>query len=372
IALTSRSRDRSGNRIPLAGVPHDAAEGYIARLLEKGYRVAVCDQVEDASAARGIVKRAVVRVVTPGTAMDAAMVEPLGSRYLAGVWADGKAERAGLAFLDTSTGEFFLSSTGAKDGLADLRSEIVRYRPAEAVIPPGLPGGLKALLEGEGVVLTPFREEAFHPGTAARALLGHFGTDTLAGFGGGGYPEAVRAAGAALQYAKETMNSSLAHVTGLSVRVPSGTMLLDAITLRNLEIFENIRTRGREGTLIATLDLTLTAMGRRELRRRLAAPLLSAGAIGARLDAVQFLMEDAGRRREARDLLGKCADVERIAGRIAYGNAGPRDLAALRDLLGLVPEIRCIFADAGPGVPVAIRECINGLEDRHEVAALIS
>ena len=125
IALTSRSRDRSGNRIPLAGVPHDAADGYIARLLEKGYRVAVCDQVEDASAARGIVKRAVVRVVTPGTAMDAAMVEPLGSRYLAGVWADGKAERAGLAFLDTSTGEFFLSSTGAKDGLADLRSEIV-------------------------------------------------------------------------------------------------------------------------------------------------------------------------------------------------------------------------------------------------------
>jgi DNA mismatch repair protein MutS len=372
IALTSRSRDRSGNRIPLAGVPHDAVEGYIARLLEKGYRVAVCDQVEDASAAKGIVKRAVVRVVTPGTAMDAGMVEPLGSRYLAGIWADGKVDRAGLAFLDTSTGEFFLSSCGAQDGLADLRSEIVRYRPAEAVVPPGLPAGVKALLEAEGVILTPFREEAFHPDTAARALLGHFGTDTLAGFGCGEYPEATRAAGATLQYAKETMHSPLGHITGLSVRVPSRTMLLDAITLRNLEIFENIRTRGREGTLAATLGLTMTAMGGRELRRRLAAPLLSAAAIDARLDAVQFFHDGAGPRRETRALLGRCADVERIAGRIAYGNAGPRDLAALRDLLLLVPQLRALLADYEPRPPASVREALGNLGDRPEVAALIS
>jgi DNA mismatch repair protein MutS len=372
IALTSRSRDRSGNRIPLAGVPHDAVDGYIARLLEKGYRVAVCDQVEDASAAKGIVKRAVVRVVTPGTAMEAGMVEPLGSRYLAGVWADGKAGRAGLAFLDTSTGEFFLSSSGAQDGLTGLRSEIVRYRPAEAVVPPDLPAGVRALLEAEGVVLTPFREEAFHPDAAARVLLGHFGTDTLAGFGCAEYPEAMRAAGAALQYAKETMHSPLGHVTGLSVRVPSGTMLLDAITLRNLEIFENIRTRGKEGTLVATLDLTVTGMGRRELRRRLAAPLLSEAAIGARLDAVQFFLDGAALRRETRALLGRCADVERIAGRIAYGNAGPRDLAALRDLLLLVPEIRAHFGEAESILPASVRDAIGELQDRHEVAALVS
>jgi DNA mismatch repair protein MutS len=371
IALTSRSRDRSGNRIPLAGVPHDAAEGYIGRLVAKGYRVAVCDQVEDPAAARGIVKRSVVRVITPGTAIDPGMGEPVGSRYLAGIWADGKEGRAGLAFLDTGTGEFFLSSCGVKESLADLRSEIVRYRPTEAVIPPALPGPLKALLEAEGVVITVVGDDAFLPDTARTTLLGHFEVETLAGFGCDPYPEAVRAAGAALRYAKETMHSSLGHVTGLSMRVPSLTMLLDAITLRNLEIFENIRTQEREGTLFSTLDLTETAMGRRELRRRMAAPLLSVGAIQARLDGVGFFLGETGKRRELRDLLGGCADMERIAGRIAYGNAGPRDLVALRDLLLQVPKIRALFGKGGTPPPPAVQLSLDTLQDLVDTATLI-
>lgn len=372
IALTSRSRDRSGNRIPLAGVPHDAAEGYIGRLVAKGYRVVVCDQVEDPSAAKGIVRRAVARVVTPGTAIGPGMGEPPGSRYLAGVWADGRVDRAGLAFLDTGTGEFFLSSCGVKGGPGDLRSEIVRYRPAEAVIPAGLPGPLKALLAAEGVVVTPLGDEAFQPDAAEGILTRHFGVDTLAGFGCDPYPEAVRAAGAALRYAKETTHSGLGHVTGLSVRAPSGTMLIDAITLRNLEIFENIRTLERQGTLFSALDLTMTAMGRRELRRRLAVPLLSPEAINARLDAVEFFLGETGMCRELRDLLGRCADMERIAGRIAYGNAGPRDLVALRDLLVLIPGIRALFAKEGSRPGASIREDLEPLQDRHEVAALIT
>ncbi len=230
IALTSRSRDRSGNRIPLAGVPHDAGEGYIGRLVGKGYRVAVCDQVEQSTQGKGIVKRAVVRVVTPGTAMDAGMGEPPGSRYLMGIWPDVKKEQAGLAFLDTSTGEFFLSVCGTRAGLADLRSEIVRYRPTEAVIPPGLPEPLRALLEAEGIVLTQGGEETFRPERAIKTLLDHFHVDTLAGYGCDPHPEAVRAAGAILQYARETMHSPLGQITGLSVRIPSLTMLIDAIT----------------------------------------------------------------------------------------------------------------------------------------------
>jgi DNA mismatch repair protein MutS len=372
IALTSRSRDRSGSRIPLAGVPHDAAEGYIGRLIAKGYRVAVCDQVEDPAEARGIVRREVVRVVTPGTAMDPGMVEPAGSRYLAGIWASGGNDRVGLALLDTSTGEFFLPACGAKEGPADIRSEIVRYRPLEAVIPSDLPGPLKDLLRAEGVVLTVFRDEAFEIGTATEALVRQFDVDTLAGFGCDPYPEAIRAAGAALQYAKETMHSPLGHITGLSVRAPTMTMLIDAITLRNLEVFENIRTLEKQGTLFFTLDLTRTAMGRRELRRRLAAPLLSVEAIRARLDAVEFFRNEAGTRRELRDHLGRCADMERIAGRIAYGNAGPRDLVALRDLLILAPRIRALPADRGQPPPEAIRSSLDTLQDLHDVAALIT
>ncbi|MDD1669401.1 MAG: DNA mismatch repair protein MutS [Methanomicrobiales archaeon] len=372
IALTSRSKDRSGNRIPLAGVPHDAGEGYIARLVAKGYRVAVCDQVEESAQSKGIVRRAVVRIVTPGTAMEAGTAEPVGSRYLMGIWPDGKKDRAGLAFLDTGTGEFFLSSADTSGGLADIRSEIVRYRPTEAVVPADLPGPLKALLEAEGVVLTPSGEEFFQPETAEKSLLEHFHTETLAGYGCGPYPEAVQAAGAILRYAKETMHSPLGHITGLSVRIPSRAMLIDAITLRNLEIFENIRTHGRQGTLFATLDLTATAMGRRELRRRMAAPLLSVGAINQRLDAVEFFRNEAGCRRGLRDLLGRCADMERIAGRIAYGNAGPRDLVALRDLLGVVPKIRALFGEGTLQPVPSVRESLGSLQDLRETAGLIA
>jgi DNA mismatch repair protein MutS len=371
IALTSRSRDRSGNRIPLAGVPHDAGEGYIGRLVAKGYRVAVCDQVEDPSAARGIVRRAVTRVVTPGTAVDTGPGESPGSRYLAGVWADGKRNRAGLAFLDTGTGEFFASAPDAKGGLPDVRSEIVRFRPAEAVIPSDLPGDLKAMLEAEGVVLTLPGDGAFGLDTATKTLLSHFRVDSLAGFGFDPYPEAVRAAGAALRYAKETTQSPLGHITGISVRVPSRTMHIDAITLRNLEIFESIRAMERQGTLFSTLDLTMTAMGRRELRRRLAAPLLSVAAINARLDAVEYFLRESGSCRELRDLLGRCADLERIAGRIACGNAGPRDLLALRDLLMVIPEIRVLLGK-GVSPPALVLASLDGLRDLHDVTALIT
>jgi DNA mismatch repair protein MutS len=203
-------------------------------------------------------------------------------------------------------------------------------------------------------------------------LLDHFHVETLAGYGCDPYPYAVRAAGAALQYAKQTMHSPLGHITGLTVRIPSRAMLIDAITLRNLEIFENIRTHERHGTLFATLDLTATAMGARELRRRMAAPLLSVAAINWRLDAVEFFRNEAGRRRGLRDLLGRCADLERITGRIAYGNAGPRDLIALRDLLGQVPKIRALFAEGGPQPVQSILESLESLQDLRETAGLIA
>jgi DNA mismatch repair protein MutS len=372
IALTSRSRDRSGNRIPLAGVPHDAAEGYIGRLVGKGYRVAVCDQVEDPAAARGIVKRAVVRVITPGTVIDPGMVGPQASRYLVGICPDGKKDLAGLAFLDASTGEFFLSISGISGGLADFRSEIVRHRPTEALVPRSLPEPFRELLAAEGLVITRLDDGVFRLDAARKVLLGHFGVESLEGYGCDPYPAAVRAAGATISYARETMHSPLGHVTGMSVRIPSESMLIDAITLRNLEIFENIHSAGRGGTLLDTLDLTATPMGRRELRRRLGAPLLSVGAVNGRLDAVEYFAREPGKRRELRGLLGKCADLERIAGRIAYGNAGPRDLTVLRDLLTEVPKIRGLFGPGAGKHPPPLAASLGSLHDLPEEAALIS
>jgi DNA mismatch repair protein MutS len=372
IALTSRSRDRTGNRVPLAGVPHDAAEAYIGRLVAKGYRVAVCDQVEDPAAAKGIVKRAVVRVITPGTVIDPGMVEPGGSRYLVGICPDGKKDPVGLAFLDTSTGEFFLSVSGISEGLADLRSEIVRHRPTEALVPSSLPEALRGLLAAEGLVITPLDDGAFQLDGARRTLLGHFGVGSLEGYGCDPFPAAVRAAGATLAYARETMHSTLGHVTGMSMKIPSEFMLIDAITLRNLEVFENIHSAGRGGTLLDSLDLTVTPMGRRELRRRLGAPLLSVEAVNGRLDAVEYLAREPGRRRELRGLLGHCADLERIAGRIAYGNAGPRDLTVLRDLLAQVPKIRDHLETGGAGPPPPLKASLESLQELPEAEDLIS
>jgi DNA mismatch repair protein MutS len=372
IALTSRSRDRSGNRIPLAGVPHDAAEGYIGRLVAKGHRVAVCDQVEDPAAAKGIVKRAVVRVITPGTVIDPGMAEPAVPRYLVGICPDEREDLVGLAFLDAGTGEFFLSVSGISGGFADLRSEILRHRPAEALVPSSLPGPLREALQAGGLVLTPLDDRAFRLDLATKTLLGHFRVASLEGFGCEPYPAAVRAAGAALAYARETTHSELGHVTGMSVRIPSEFMLIDGITLRNLEIFENIHSGRGGGTLLDSLDLTATPMGRRELRRRLGAPLLSPDAINGRLDAVEFFTREPGRLQEIRGLLGRCADLERIAGRIAYGNAGPRDLTVLRDLLARIPKIRGIFGTGDTRPPPPLEASLGSLRDLPEATALIS
>lgn len=346
IVLTARGKDREGERMPLAGVPYHAAETYIARLVSKGYRVAVCEQIEDPKKAKGIVKRDVVRVITPGTVIDASMIASPGARYLMALCPDGP--KFGLAFLEISTGEFFVEECAGDRDFSGILSEVERYRPQECIVGPPLPDGLEGRLADLEVLVTRFREDAFAGSAARDLLLGHFKTLSLDGYGCAGLDAAVRAAGAALAYATETQYSALSHITGLSVRAPADRMMLDAITLRNLEITETIRGEGKEGTLIHVLDRTRTAMGSRTLRSHLVNPLISAARIDARLDAVEYLCQNTAVRTDLRDLLKQCADIERIAGRIAYGNATPRDLVTLAASLGCVAGIRGLFPEEAP------------------------
>ncbi len=367
ITLTARGKDKNGDRMPLAGVPHHAVDGYIARLVAKGYKVVICDQVEDPKTAKGVVKREVTRVITPGTLIDSSMLGSAGAHYLMAVAPDRK-DTFGLAFLDVSTGEFFVSSGSGGRDYAEIVSEVVRHRPSEAIVPESLADALPARLEALGVPVSRYRDDAFEVDAACEQLCGQFGTATLDGYGCAGMPGAVAAAGAALRYAQETQQSALSHISGLSTRVPSGNMALDAITLRNLEITAGIRGEGDANTLLAALDATETSMGSRTMRSFLIAPLLGKDAIEARLDAVAWFFEHALERQALRATLGDFADIERIAGRIAYGNAGPRDLATLRESLEAIPGIKELFPTDAPAL---VREALAAMSDHAHAVDLI-
>ncbi len=367
IVLTSRGRDKDGSRMPLAGVPLHAADGYIARLVSRGYRVAICDQVEDPKTAKGVVRRDVTRVVTPGTLIDSSMIDSAGAQYLMVIAPDRKGS-FGLAFLDISTGEFFVSSGSSDRDYADIVSEAARYRPAEAVVPESLDDALPRRFERLGITVSRYRDDAFDPDAAYTLLCEQFGTTTLEGYGCGGMPTSIAAAGAALLYARETQHSSLPHISGIATRIPTGNMVLDAITLRNLEITTNIRGESDKNTLLGVLDITRTSMGSRTMRSFLVSPLVGKAAIDGRLDAVEYFFGSALERQDLRSILDDVSDIERIAGRIAYGNAGPRDLASLRESLERVPGLRALFDD---DAPAPIQEALDSMSDHAGIIDLV-
>jgi DNA mismatch repair protein MutS len=372
IVLTSRSRGAE-HRVPLAGVPYHAAEGYMAKLVNKGYKVAVCDQLEDAKDAKGIVKRDVVRVITPGTVIDPSMITSPDSRYLMALCPDPDTGQWGIAFLDISTGEFFVTCCSQDTITQQISSEIARYRPSECIIPSNVPPDISSTLKNRGIIVTLYRDDTFDPERARRSLSDHFHVTSLAGYGCEDLPAAVGAAAAALGYAKETQNSKLSHITGLATRITSECMLLDATTLRNLEITESIRAPSRGATLLSCVDLTKTAMGRRLLHRRLIRPLIDVDEINCRLDAVEFFVSRPTVRLTMRSLLSRMADTERIAARIAYGNAGPRDLRALAASLEIIRQIKILAAETGGnGSPRFVTEAVSDLHDLPETSTLIN
>ena len=355
IVQTSRSKDPDGNPIPLAGIPYHAVDLYLPRMIRKGYKVAICEQIEDPKTAKGVVKRDVIRVVTPGTAIDSGIIDGAAAHYLMAILPDAKTTRMGLAFLDITTGEFFIEDIPAGENYAALATEIERYGPAELLVPQGIPSTLITFLAGTGRVLTPGRPGLFTDGAAA--LCTAFGVASLEGYDCADSPLGTNAAAAALRYAKETQKTGLPHIHGFSRKHTDTTMVLDAITLRNLEILTPLRGDRSDTTLYGFLNRTRTPMGSRILKNAVTVPLIDPDQINRRLDAVEYLAARPVLCTTLRETLTNVSDIERIAGRIAYGNASPRDLLSLAATISSLPELRTALTNA-PGLLAEERDTI--------------
>ncbi|MDP3939495.1 MAG: DNA mismatch repair protein MutS [Deltaproteobacteria bacterium] len=336
IALTSRDKN-SDNPVPLCGVPHHAVNGYISRLVAGGHKVVVCDQVEDARFAQGLVRREVTRVITPGTLLEDEHLEARGNNYLLGLSA-GEG-RVGLACLDLSTGEF--RATEVEDEPAAIE-EVARIDPREVLLSQDLASaeGFSArwrVLDGRCVNV--IESAAFDPERARLLLCEQFAVQSLDGFGCEGLSPALGAAGALVAYARETQCTAVAHLGRVVPYVLADYMVLDDSTRRNLELTQTLRETRRDGSLLATIDRTVTAMGARALGRWVLYPLLRIDEINRRLDAVEELLGKAAVRESLRDQLARLADLERINARVAAGRATPRDLGAMRASLEALPAI---------------------------------
>jgi DNA mismatch repair protein MutS len=347
LTLTSRAKDAHGTAIPMCGLPYHALDTYLARMVKKGYRVAICDQVEDPRKAKGVVKREVTRVVSPGTFTDAAYLDAREPAFLAAITpAASPTASWGLAWLDVSTGEFACAECAGAYGRDALAAEIALVRPRELLAPDGLDNdtidGLLATLSGCRV--TRVEAWTFDPVRGRDLLCTQLQTASLAGHGLEQAPAAVGAAGALLAYLAETQRTALTHVRDIVFRAGSDTVQIDPVTLRHLNVVEGVEG-GRTGSLLEAIDRTVTPMGGRLLRQWLVRPLVTIARIQDRLDAVEDFAFRSAERGKTRDALRSIHDLERLVSRVALGTAGPRDLASLAESLRLLPRVRTIAAD---------------------------
>ncbi len=375
LGLTLTARSKGDDAIPLAGVPYHALDGYLAKLVRAGYKVAISEQMEDPKQAKGVVKRSIVRIVTPGTLTDQALLHEREENYLAAVVEDSSAGRAGhvgLAAVELSTGAFFvqcLSGQGAID-------EIVRLHPAE-LLAPEMPLDKRSVLldqyrqlAGGAVTLRP--PHVFAPFQAEQMLCRHFGTVGLGGFGFDAMDPSLCAAGAILDYLHETQRSTLKHVTAVRRRASDDAVGIDQATMRSLEIERTLREGRREGSLLHAVDRTVNPMGARMLRRWLCYPLRNTRAIAARQSAIAELIEMPQVRQAVREVLRRMGDIERITARLGVGRASPRDMLGLGQTLAQLPPLkeslgsgRLDPTDAGPGSPLlaVLAESLVGLDE---------
>jgi DNA mismatch repair protein MutS len=334
LGLALTSRDKGPDAVPMAGFPHHQLESYLGKLIAAGLRAAVCDQVEDPKLAKGLVRREVTRVVTPGTVTDDALLDPRESNYLAAVAAG---EPVGVAWVELSTGRFVAAACAP----GELADQLARIGPAECLVAEDASPPAPAI--GERTMLTRRPAWAFSHPNARQTLAKHFGTAGLEGFGFGEDQadcQAIRAAGAILDYLNETQKTSLEHVDRLAPCRRGSVMEIDQASRRSLEITRTIREGRREGSLLAVLDRSVTAMGSRLLAEWIAGPLTDAAAIESRLDAVEELVTEAGLAADLRESLRRIYDVERLLARVTTGRASPRDLSFLGRTLRSLPAMK--------------------------------
>jgi DNA mismatch repair protein MutS len=348
LTLTSRSKDASGGAIPMCGVPFHAADGYITRLVKKGFRVAVCEQTEDPKKAKGLVRREVVRVVSPGTLTDAGYLDAREPAFLIGIAASQPGPGFGVALLDLSTGEFSATEYSGPDARQALADELAVLRPREIVASAPLAdaaalGSLNVELR-LGALVTTVDDWTFEYEAARRSLLEQLRTQSLTAFGLEDRPAAVRAAGALVQYLRDTQKADLSHIRAVTFRAGADCLVIDPTTLRNLEVVESAQG-GRIGSLLGEIDRTVTPMGGRLLRAWLLRPLLSLERIHDRLDAVEEFAFRATERTKIRETLKVVHDIERLVARAALGTAGPRDLVSLKQSIAAIPRLRLLASD---------------------------
>ena len=368
LQLTTRDRGKpQEEQTPMCGVPYHSAEAYIGRLIAKGYKVAICEQTEDPALAKGIVKRDVIRVITPGTVTETSMLDEGRSNYLASVFLD--AEGGAVCFADVSTGEFCVRAF-VEDALAHIVNELGRFSPREAVLSAGaaaqrditdfLTKRLEAVIERG--------DERFDYMTGAMRVCDQFNVLSVDDLGFAGENGAVCAAGAMLSYVAETQKFDLGHITSVEVFSKDKYMELDYTTLRNLELTGNLRSGEKRGSLLWVLDKTGTPMGGRMLRAWVERPLLNPAAIKRRLTAVNELYGDTVRRSELIYILRDIGDMRRLVGKAVYGTANAKDLKALGDYCDLLPQIRAQLEGVGSNL---LSDCFN-MDCLEDIAALIA
>lgn len=336
IVLTSRNVAK-GVRIPMAGIPYHAVDNYLSRLINKGYHVAIAEQVSEPEG-KGLVQREVVRVVTPGTVIEPNLLKNDQNNYLVSVLFDET--KTGIAYVDISTGEFKATEIQSREPYSELRSEILRLKPAEIIVPETL-----KLTEDLSVHITKYAGWHFEPIRSEEKLKSHFNVATLDGFGIKGQTLAIQAAGAVIDYLAETQPAALKLLSHISNYSTSEFMNLDASTRRNLEITETIRRNETKGSLLHVLDYAVTPIGKRLLRQWVSQPLLNIDEIYVRQNAVQVLFEKGLLRAELFNQLKKINDLERLTSRVISGHALPRDLVAIRSTLECLPELLRIISE---------------------------
>ncbi len=338
IALTKRGIKNSEQSIPLAGIPHHALDSYLSKMIKNGYKVAIVEQLEDPKDAKGIVDRGVVRIVTPGTVIDEKMLTN-ENNFIACFSIDKK---YGLSLVDISTGEFFTTQSDKKD---TLLAEISKYNPSEIVLPMSYEDSkISTELEEKGYYLSFISDVDFYEDNALENLKKHFDVVSLEGFGLKGKDMAVSASGALLSYLMETQKTTLGHIRKIEFLLDDDYLHMDSTSIKNLELFENLRDGSKKGTLLNTIDRTLTPMGGRLLRQFMLNPLIKKEKIDERLVAVEELFDNNFILQEFKDLLKNMSDIERLISRINYGNTNPRDLVMLHGSVDLVPEILSLLS----------------------------
>ena len=348
-------------RAPMCGVPFHSAEGYITRLVSKGYKVAICEQVEDPKLAKGLVKREVVRIVTPGTNCNLEALDESKNNYLMGVVAMD--DLFGISVVDVTTGEYRLTEV---DGLGKLLDEINKFMPSELICNESfyISGvDVEDLKERLGISISSLAPHYFDQECCKKSLCRHFSVQTLDGLGLADYSVGITAAGAVMEYLEETQKTSLAHILELIPYKVGKYMLLDRNTRRNLELVETLREKKKRGSLLWVLDRTRTAMGARKLRSTLEQPFIQKEEILKRFDAIDELNANMITREELREYLNPIYDLERLLSKISYKSANPRDFIALKSSLEMLPPIRFLCSNFKSRLFAEILDELDPLED---------